>query len=423
MSSVAVRRMPAPMSGMILIAAIAMPWVGFAQTSLTPDQQERERRILEQIREVETRDGVNSPDLIDPWMALGLFHEEQDRHHMAATAFQRARHVVRVNYGLSSLREVPVLMQLVRTEEARGNAERAWDLERELLALARQHAGDMQTYPVFAEVARKRLDLLDRYDSGKRPPQIELGCYYAGYGGRDELNAFQRGVGSGSCTAGSRRTVIMTLIRELRGYQAMAVEALVENGRYAGDELERIAEEVVRTNHEYGAPFAGIVFRPILRYVPEDSAETRQYAQMLIHRADISVLRAHRVGRAHDYDEVLELYEAAHGLLEREGVDAATLDEIFSPAVPVVLPSIESNPLISSADSASGASGDYIEVAFDVTKYGEAGNVERIDTSGTARGADKDLVRTIKRGAFRPRLVGGEIVDADRVVLRHYVSD
>lgn len=421
MGSVAVRRMRAPISGMILIAAIAFPCVGFAQTPLTPEQEERERRILEQIREVETRDGIKSPELIDSWMALGLFHEEQDQHHMAATAFQRARHVVRVNYGLSSLREIPVLMQLVRAEEARGGVERAWDLERELLALAEQHAGDMRTYPVFTEVARKRLDLLDRYDSGSRPPEIELGCYYAGYGGRDALNSFHESAQSSSCTAGSRSTVIMTLLREIRGYQSRAVEALIENGHYTGDELERIAEEVVRTNDEYDDPFAGIVFGPILRYAPESSAEVRRYARMLIHRADIRVLRANRrVSRPHEYDEVLELYETAHELLEREGADAATLDGIFSPTVPVVLPSTESNPLISSADPASG---NYIELAFDVTKYGEGEDVERLDASGTARDVEKDLVRTIRRGAFRPRLVEGEAVDADRVVLRHHVSE
>jgi hypothetical protein len=64
---------------------------------------------------------------------------------------------VRFNYGLKSLHQAPLIEQLIRNEEARGNDAVAWDLEQELLGLARRNPDDLRTVPIFHEIAQRGL--------------------------------------------------------------------------------------------------------------------------------------------------------------------------------------------------------------------------------------------------------------------------
>ena len=116
--------------------------------------------------------------MIQPLTNLGLILREQGDADLAVAAFERARHIVRVNYGLSSFKEAPLLRQLIQIEEGKGNAAAAWDLEQKLLGLIRRYPGP-RAAPMLREIADKRADVLTRYSAGEYPPQIVLGCYYA----------------------------------------------------------------------------------------------------------------------------------------------------------------------------------------------------------------------------------------------------
>src|SRR5690606_38680429 len=138
-----------------------------------------------------------------------------------AAALERARQIVRVNYGLNSLVEAPLLRQLARSEEARGDFDAAWYLEQELLSLAERHPGDLRVVPIFRELAASRLETLDRYRAGESPPQIVLGCYYAKtppYPGERVAPVYREF--NDNCHSGSRRVVIHSLLTEVRTYQA-----------------------------------------------------------------------------------------------------------------------------------------------------------------------------------------------------------
>jgi tetratricopeptide (TPR) repeat protein len=74
--------------------------------------------VAEQIEAIQSTQGVNSPELIGPLTNLGLILREQGDTELAIAAFERARQLVRVNYGFSSFKEGPLLRQLVQIEEA-----------------------------------------------------------------------------------------------------------------------------------------------------------------------------------------------------------------------------------------------------------------------------------------------------------------
>jgi hypothetical protein len=88
---------------------------------------------------------------------------------------------------------------------------------------------------------------------------------------------------------------------------------------------------------------------------------------------------------------------------------------MFAAELPVTLPADEPNPFARAAESPR-----YIDVSFDITMYGLADQIEVLDTSKDATREEKrDLLHLIESTSFRPRLVGGKLVEAAPVALRY----
>jgi hypothetical protein len=98
-----------------------------------------------------------------------------------------------------------------------------------------------------------------------------------------------------------------------------------------------------------------------------------------------------------------------------------SIDAVFSPLTPVVIPAFLPNPLVSKETPESTG---YIDVAFDVSKYGRSLRVEILDTTTNATNAAKDrLVRLILRSRFRPRVIDGQFGRTPPIVVRYYVNE
>lgn len=395
-------------AAILTLSAVAPPHVVVSQPSSSPAADEEAVRLAERIEQRQSRDGVHSPELIDPLKGLALYYQDQGDHVRAIAALEQARQVFRVNYGLHDLGEAPLLRQLIRNEDARGNAEAAWELEQRLLRLAGRHPDDVRTAPILRAMADDRMDVLRRYVAGEFPPQIVLGCYYGG----PQPN------GTGSCSAGSRGRVISTLRNEAVSYYSQAVDVILRNEAYSSDQLPELLMELVHVSHEFQLYALG---RKSLRYLLSHArANSRPWPAMqaLVHIADWDLLFADS-RRAHD--EALEAYERIYELLEQEDLEQATIDRIFSPGTPVVLPTFEPNPLAS--ERTRGSSG-HIDVAFDITAHGDSEQIEILDTTLNASDAARDrLVELIAGSRFRPRISDGELDEAARVFVRYHLDE
>jgi hypothetical protein len=354
--------------------------------------------------------------MIAPLTGLALIHQENGDHELALAMIEQARGVVSVNHGLYSLEEVPLLRMAVRSEEARGNAARAWDLEQELLSIAARYPDDLRTYSVHREVAGKRADVLDDYRGGGYPPQIILGCYY----------------GAQSCRAGSRGVVIWKLRGEVSRYYSIAAYTLLQNDP-SSDELRAFLAEVLPVVHRNDIYIdVAAVFRRLLEQESANPASPRGRPDVLIQIADWNVTGIHRLSsiplseratrastRALTHEELpLEQYGLAYAELKKAGIDQASIDAVFAPSMPVLLPAFLPNPL---ASEVSGAIG-YIDVAFDVTRHGYAESIEILETTKSVlRRTEKELISLIERSSFRPRTTDGRFVESSRVEVRYYV--
>jgi hypothetical protein len=420
-----------------LVAAVVASGAVFAQTGSAADPTEQ---LLEQIAQLRIEGGPTPESAIDPLRDLARLYEPAGEHTSAIVALEEARHITRVHQGLSSADEALLLREQIRNEKALGNDRRVWDLEGDMVAIARKHYDDIRMAPVFRELAEDRAAALEEYRAGGFPPEIVFGCYYTA-GPRD----FAEG---GSCSSGSSDAVRWRFLSIIQRYYADAIQVLVRAGDYESPELRDLEKQAFRFSFTFNAflnPFcpgtleelvsgpstcleplssgvgnwAGLV--RLISYEIRAGAPAAVRAKAFADLADWHLLITPPGRRRFSEmsDAAFNIYEGAYRLLQRTGDQSATT-ELYSPELPVTLPTFEPNPLASTAGVEPSR---YIDVAFDVTKYGRGERIEILETTKDATRAEKrDLVQLIEATTFRPRFIDGKLADSAPVVVRYALS-
>ena len=268
------------------------------------------------------------------------------------------------------------------------------------------------------QVGDKRMDILGRYAEGKEfPPQIILGCYY---GAGPPMAADE----TKDCHAGNRDAVIRSLLQEAQRDYGTAIGILLRQQLYSSDDLRELEMDLVRSSYQYGTPRTGAdSLRRLAAYAVATSEPSLNQINALIQLADWYLIfgTPHPVNAGRDLRDAHDLYKNAYRQLENDGVDEALIEQIFSPRRPVVLPTFVPDPL---APAGARSSTRFIDVAFDVTKFGGSKRVEILATTRNAsKEAKQRLVQLIERSTFRPRIVDGEFVNSSRFTVRYYLND
>lgn len=434
----------------LTICAVIWPSASLAQSAIE-SAADRQRQLIEEIEREQLRAGPHSEALIDPMTSLALLYLEDGDTALASVTVEQILQVMRANYGLYSLRQAPLIWQLIENADALGNVDAAWNLQQELEALASRNPEDLRSVPVFRGLAERRLHLLEQFKAGEFPREFFLGCYY-------EDPADQPDRENRSCVSGSRSFAIGRILLDVHRYYAEAIEVLLRNELYESEQLRELELEAVRATFTSGLAHRGVpcegtlgellemeplesCLEPIqevdenltrlnvggeaslvrlLSYEVRSSAPQLTQLSALIELADwlhSRHLQSSMIRRAND--SALELYDLAIERLRELG-ETSTIENIFSPSVPVVLPVFVPTPLVS--EEPSQFSG-YVEVAFDVTKLGEGDRIEILETRDVSRKEERELIRTIEQTVFRPRAVRGQLVDRSRVTVRYYLGD
>ncbi|HJR70549.1 MAG TPA: hypothetical protein VKA43_10950 [Gammaproteobacteria bacterium] len=448
----------------------AQPVLGFATT-------DPQTELVERIAELRAEGGPTPASVIEPLRALALQHQESGDHALAIVALEEARYVTRVHRGLTSADEALLLRQQIRSEKELGDHERVWNLEQDMVTIARQHHDDIRMLPIFRDLAEDWSGVIEEVRAGGRPPMIHIGCYYGALlppyddtrGKRHAPLAMGDAGGGPNCTSGSKDGIIRRLESELLMYYADAIEIILKTGDYASQELRQFEKAALRLRSgrrvsvmrygESGGSFtycsggtlehflaleildsclapvgradnfvAANVGGPVglirlISYEIRSAAPAADRARAIVELADFT-LAAIPVDRRHLEERTTNLalafYERAYREL-RQGDDAeASTAQIFAPELPVTLPTFRPNPF---AATATAESTGYIDVAFAVTKHGTGERIEILATSRNAsRAEQRDLIRLIESTTFRPRMIGGELADAAPVVVRHHLS-
>lgn len=363
--------------------------------------------IIERIRDEQAQSGPYSVALLDPLTSLSFLYQERGDHQLAAAALERARQVVRANYGLTALDQAPLLQQQIRSEEALGNFRQAWDLEQHLLRLARAHPEDLRTVPILREIGSRRMAVLTSYIAGARPPEVVFGCYYA-----PEPRARE----GGRCDSGSRSVAIQSIVSDAQTSYLDAVRVLLRHEAYSSASLRELEVQLLESSYEHGRYDVGRQsLRRLLAYSLANSDPQASQIEAFVQLADWELLFEL------DQAGALESYAQALAVLSREDEAGASIERIFAADPPAVLPVFLPNPL---ATTATTAAAGYIDVAFEITRFGRSRSIEILSTSTVpAAAARESLVNLIARSRFRPRAVNGQLARFAPVVLRYYVND
>lgn len=399
-----------------LLVAVGAARVAMPQDTTDPvfDDIATRGDIAAKILDAQAQGGPYAEALIDPLMSLSLLYQESGQHALASATAEQALQVVRANYGLRSLEQAPAIRQRIQSEEASGNFEEAWKLEQALLALARAHRNDLRAATIFREIGDKRIDLFQRYFSGERPPQLILGCYYerptAEYG---DVSGGILGGGNGSCTSGSKRVATRAILFDAQDKYAKAISVLLRQELYSSAELRELELELIRNSYLYSGDYmtGRNSLSRLVSYGVANGESLPSHAAALVEVADWDLLFERR-------ETALSTYEKTYEFLKSEGTERAEVDAIFSPEVPIALPTFLGNPLASaSPERAAG----HIDIAFELTRYGAARKVRVLSATSNATDDEKDsLVRIVNVTRFRPRATDGEFARATPVVVRYY---
>jgi uncharacterized MAPEG superfamily protein len=367
--------------------------------------------LQEDLRTAEQQAGPNSAEIIAPLTALGLLYQETGEARLAAAALAQAVAAVRVNYGLYSLDQAPLIRGLIANADSIGDSSSAWDLEQALLKLAARHPDALETARILRETADRRMGVLARLDGGELPQEVIIGCYYhRGYEDPD-LRA------ASNCTSGSRDAARRGLAMEARAYYVRAVDIILRNQSYASDDLPSLLIDLAKSSYLYGGPKLGRVsLTYLLAYQASNEAPLVSRAETLVQIADWDLL--HAVG-LDEQDAALAEYAHAYELMTQKGVADDAVRQIFAPDAPIVLPAFMPSPL-----EGEGAPSGYVDIAFAIDKYGHGKHVRVVGaTDGTDREAAKSVEHMVMRSRFRPRLIDSRTADEARLVVRYPLTE
>lgn len=389
---------------LLLGIAICVPIPSAAQSAANGGAEDAVAQIADEILDAQTQGGSYAKELIEPLQDLSFLYQERGNYALELAALEQARQVVRANYGLSSLEQAPLMRQQIRAEESRGNFTDAWELEQALLGLAQKHPDDPRTAPIYDEIGDKRMELMRSFLAGERPPQLFIGCYYGGL----------KEDGSRNCTAGSRAGAARRMLMDAQRNYANAIGVLRRGQQYRGELLE-LENKLLRNTYLYGGYQQGR--QSLVRVIYDEAASS----QPVMSRIDRLVQLADWDLRFGQRTLALDLYSKIHEFLEKQEGAEASIEEIFSPATPAVLPAFVPN--LFAPERAAGATG-YVDVEFDITEFGTTRRIRVLDTTQNAsRTAEQRISRWIVENRFRPRMADGQVAEAARVAARHYVHE
>jgi tetratricopeptide (TPR) repeat protein len=367
---------------------------------------------LDSVSEEEAANGERSSALIDELTSLAGLYEDLGRHEAAIAALEDAINIIRINYGLYSLEQVGAVEALIANRLANGDYDQA-SVQREYLReLIRRNSNDPRVVSILSGLAQSEMESAHELIDVPPPPQI----------------SFQQGPllpGFGMRTALPQRPALTALYAARRDYAA-ALRSAVKTGTGSPADLFALEDALIDTvyfemahpelHRRLGAPtLVSAVGVGLFRAKLANSVNFERTA-VDVAKAHIELGDWYLIFSANG--SALDEYRAAREILEQERASPEVVDELFSPAIPPVLPVLPAE--IDESDPTRAHRG-YVDAAVELNRYGAARSIEILDTSpGTSRAIERRLRGYVNRHRFRPRFVDGDLARSDRFRARFY---
>jgi hypothetical protein len=373
---------------------------------------ERMLRLAESIATEQASEGVFSPGLIYSLVSLAKLYQEVGDHVAAIATLEKARQIVRVTSGLSSLNQAEMTLLEITSLEAMGELAAAARERNFLVDLAREHPTDLRVGAIYAVVADARVAAVERWLADKSEPPTIFGS--------DPLD--RDSVRSGLTAA------------QMNYVDALRATATV--GSPGGPDIYELESALTRTFY-IQAQNRGLFFGPdvtpykarkMLDGAGSSSYERRVKYSRLLQRPPTQIA-SHLIELGdwhlffHEDEAGAAAYREARDVLIGADASAEEIDALFTPIAPMLLPAFA--PHFIDGSEALGYDG-YIDALIDLDRYGRSTRVRITAQSGAAQSKvgtaaiAARLKKYVAKSQFRPRFVNGERTEQQLVAMRYY---
>jgi hypothetical protein len=359
------------------------------------------------ITDLESRQGAYAPGLSEQLLGLGGVYQEQGLHQEAIKIFKRAVHLSRINNGLNSAEQIPILQRLISSLVASGDYETADERQYYLYRIQRKlYQSDA---PRMSQAMMERADW-------------ERQAYYLSVGD----TAFDR-----LLTMWELYRRVLSNIAESEGSYSMQLlqplNALLETqyliARYSGEDTSGLQIGGGSTAESSAAQNKFAMVR-MSNYKQGQAVIAAIREVHLFNESDQSPLAARSLLDLGDWRQYYNKLESAGEAYvqawdEMSALDNGEqlLDQYFRQ--PQMLPTAPgAHPDLAEPADIDG----YAEVSYSVDKRGRLVNLELISNEPVAAAPNAEptsLMRRLKAKKFRPRYENREPVRADNLVKRY----
>lgn len=371
---------------------------------------------LDEIEKVEIEYGPYSNQLSEQLSGLGRTYQDLGRHGDAIEVFKRAAHVSRINYGLYSLDQVPIIESMTESFVQRGQWGDAGSNQEYLLWLYKKNYedDDPRMLPVMSSLSDWFLSfhamhfnwdtiylvsLADDMFHDSRRITINT------YGDRDLRNAdplkglirtnwFFRNMGS--------------LPSAYTGYQTEFVDTR-SNEIDTNPKQRRLDTKYLRSTRDGRAAINQL----IALYAENPEAPPGAEAQAIVELGDWDLLNGDPVSALRSYKDAQQKLAENHNAEVRNQVD-----KIFGR--PMALPDLPLLDSVAGVSEEEQAVSGYVVAQFDVTQLGNVRNVRILESMPENDIPNRKRVKTsLANTKFRPRFVDGEPVYTEHLIHRY----
>lgn len=410
---------PVPLNPAARADAIDTARVEFSLQSTRANPAARASQYLDSIAAARRAGGDLALPLGEQLLGFGRALHEQGKYDEALAAFAESRHVMRVNLGLNSVEQVPVLKAMFAAYAAQGDVDSAHATQEALFNLRLRHYGGDSANAVNAllEWADWNVNLyllLDpqpSMDSSLRSfnrlndPRLQLA--YDLYTQALQTLQQRNQADDERLVTTERKLAALNFITN-RKLQATYGEALQRVAAASdGDDSASALEDASTANFEDGSS--------ALRRALEHSERRPQrrnddIAARMVELGDWYLLFDHRAA-------AMEMYRDALAFMREASLPQEEVERIMSPGMPVPTPDTAYREPVDASKVAG-----YIDVEFELTQYGMATKPKIIASSQNNRQIERELLREIRDCKFRPKFVADAPVKREKIQLRYYYT-
>ncbi len=372
-----------PATGMVVANELAIPEVSITATS---------KRLPQ---------GAYSNNLAETLYNLGLAQQRSDEHEKAVDTLKQATHMIRVNSGLYSSLQIPIIESEIESLMYLNLFEEVDIRQTYLRQVQARSLVDNETIArsliKHAEWQNKAYQLgITKDDDEKLFRLIDM------------LNLYRRALSRLAEELGDQSPALLEPLHGILRTQYLLTGLISKSLGVYERSLSRFDNDGARAyrsqNYKQGRYIISAIY-DLEKKSSKNSVQTTQNSLTML--ADWMLWNGKRGDAKRTY---MEATRAGLAKTTEDSEESQVPAEIFP--VPLPLPQLDGfKPL---PDTVAQESADLL-ISFDITKTGRAINVKRLDDSDTEDAVARKIIRLISKTRFRPQLEFGEVVIAEGI--------